>query len=305
MRQVIVLILVSMLALSAEAAPKKRRVPNLPERILKVYEPAEYKGMPYRLMKPTDFDPSKTYPLVLSLHGAGGKGTDNLNSLKIWTQYLAEDGLRKKHPCFVLVPQMAKGWRISGEQHVPTTAELDALGPEWNKWKKRFAKGPKTVENGALSLSFELIDKLSTDYMIDANRVYVLGHSMGGFGSWTAIWSEPGRFAAAVPCAGGLPSWYDYARFKDVPVWAFHSADDTIVSVEYTRAIFAAAKTNGANMKYTELDGFGHGAQKPAFSFKGDAGIRGVTKCASDRCDSTQDVWDWLFAQSRKERERK
>lgn len=299
MRAMIVIMLASMVCLSAEAAKKKKKAPKVPERILKLYEPAEYKGMPYRLMKPVDFDPSQTYPLILSLHGAGGKGTDNLNSLKIWTEYLAEDGLRKKHPCFVLVPQMVKNWRISGEQHVPTQAELDALHPSWNKWKERFAKGPKTVNNGTLSLAQELIDKLSAEYKIDADRVYVLGHSMGGFGSWTAIWSEPDRFAAAIPCAGGLPPWYDYARFKDVPVWAFHSADDNIVSVEYTRAIFQALEKCNGNMKYTELNGVGHGAQTPAFSYQGDAAGGGATRTASDRCDTTTTVWDWLFSQSR------
>jgi predicted peptidase len=300
MNKSVLLYAVAVLCFSVEAAEKKKqkRAPKVPERMLKLYEPSEFKEMPYRLMKPAGFDPSKRYPLVLSLHGAGGKGTDNLKSLKVWTEFLTNETLREKHPCFVLVPQMKKGWKISGEQPIPDADILKQLDPVWDKFKGRLAT-QENVENGALSLSFELIEKLADEYKIDRNRIYVLGHSMGGFGSWTAIWSRPDFFAAAIPCAGGLPPWYDYERFKDVPVWAFHSADDNVVSVEYTRAIFQALEKCGGNMKYTEFDGVGHGAQKPAFSYKGDKQSGFSTRYASERCDRTEDVWDWLFSQKR------
>src|SRR5690606_10849573 len=66
-----------------------------------------YDGMPYRLFVPKDYDPSKSYPLVLFLHGGGERGTDNEKQL------LANDGAiiwaapenQAKHPSFVLAPQ--------------------------------------------------------------------------------------------------------------------------------------------------------------------------------------------------------
>ena len=39
-----------------------------------LYEPLALKEMPYRVMKPLGFDAQKKYPVIVSLHGAGGKG---------------------------------------------------------------------------------------------------------------------------------------------------------------------------------------------------------------------------------------
>ena len=277
----------SLLAILALATPYT--VEAAPEWVLKLYEPSEFNGMPYRLMKPIDFDPNKTYPLILSLHGAAGKGTDNLRNIKPWNLYLAEETLRRKHPCFVLVPQMNSGWRVSGNKNTPTQEEIAALPAEWDKWKKRFGN-LKPIKNGRLSLAFDLIEKLKSEYRIDGTRIYVLGHSIGGFGSWTAIWHRPDTFAAAIPCAGGLPPWLDYVKLKNVPIWAFHSADDSIVSVKYTRAIYNSLKEAGGNMKYTEFSGYGHKAQVHAFTYKGDTASGFQTQYSSSRCDKTQDV---------------
>ena len=79
MKRLLALTLAAAVCCSVDAAEKKKkRALKIPERVLKLYEPSEYKGMPYRLMKPANFDPAKTYPLILSRHGAGGKGTDPL-----------------------------------------------------------------------------------------------------------------------------------------------------------------------------------------------------------------------------------
>lgn len=235
MSRILVGLLAATLCFSTDAGQSEKRVPKLPAGLLEMYENTEYKDMPYRLMKPKGYDASKKYPLILSLHGAGGKGTDNLRSMKIWMENLASEALREKHPCFVLVPQMNNIWRFSAPQLEPDEETLKKLDPVWDRFKGRFSTG-EIVQNGPLTLSVELIELLSENYNIDPNRIYVLGHSMDGFGSWTAIWMEPNQFAAAIPCAVGLVPWYDYARFKDVPTWAFHSADDPIVSVKYTRA---------------------------------------------------------------------
>ncbi len=54
------------------------------------------------------------------------------------------------------------------------------------------------------------------------------------------------------------------------------------------------------NMKFTEVANIGHGVGGVAFRYTGDSKENtGVTKYASDRCDKTADVWDWLFSKKR------
>ncbi len=105
-------------------------------------------------------------------------------------------------------------------------------------------------------------------------------------------------FAAAIPTAGGLMPWHNPKKFARVPIWAFHGSIDPIVSVGLTREIFAAMQECGGNMKYTELPGVTHGVNSYAFAYTGDDSDWGfITKCSSDKCDDTQDIWDWLFRQ--------
>ena len=75
-----------------------------------LYAPSTFKELPYRLMKPANFDKSKIYPLILSLHGAGGKGKDNKKQLKDWNGQLASEKIRKDYPCYVLAPHSPGLW---------------------------------------------------------------------------------------------------------------------------------------------------------------------------------------------------
>jgi predicted peptidase len=291
----------------AQASQNKRAPkPAVSPEVMKLYVPGEFKGVVYRLMSPIDFDDSaktggKKYPLILLLHGGGGRGTKNIKSLRNWHGWLAEEALRRKHPCFVLAPQTNVGWRVA-DQKVELTDEMIARFPEI--WKKRIAERGVTGvvrPGGNLDKVFELVDKLSKELPIDVDRVYVLGHSMGGAGTWTALGEAPKRFAAAIPTAGGLSPWYDVNTFKHVPIWSFHGDADTVVPTDLTRRAFEQLKAVGGNMKYTEVAGMGHGVNGVAFNhFTGDTSEnKAVTRSASDQTDKTADVWDWLFAQKR------
>ena len=224
----------------ATAQNKNQPKPAVSAETLALYVPGEFKGVQYRLMKPIDFDPRKTYPLILSLHGGSGRGTQNIKNLLIWNEYLADEDLRRKHPAFVLAPQSNGRW-LDNTSDVklypgPGSFTIDDLPEGMRKFGARMierieeaGRAPEPVY-GVLDEVLELIDtKLSKQYKIDADRVYVLGHSMGGFGTFTAVYQHPDRFAAAIPSAGGFFPWMDAGRIQDVPLWIFHGKPDKVV----------------------------------------------------------------------------
>jgi predicted peptidase len=282
---------------------------KLDPRLGQLYEPREFQEMPYRLMTPVDYDPAKVYPLIVSLHGAGGLGSDNVKNLRVgWTSILARDELRREHPCFVVAPQTAKRWSTPDDK-IPELddAALENYPESWRRFYRRrmTAKAepgkPERPVGGDLVKVFDLIAALEAEFPIDRDRVYVLGHSMGGMGTWNAVHERPDLFAAAIPTAGGLPPWKDPKRFARVPIWAFHGEADPTVPVDFTRILFEAMKQCGGNMKYSELKGVNHNLNLIAFDHKGDDEAKGwITQSSSALCDREDNVWDWLFKQKRR-----
>lgn len=198
--------------------------------------------LPYRLFVPQNYDPAQAYPLVLFLHGAGERGTDNRQQLTGQTAQLifVNPYNQTVWPCFMMAPQCPpdKAWQADFSSDIPST------------W---------------LRLTIEVIDELQQEFHIDPGRLYVTGLSMGGFGSWDAITRYPGKFAAAVPIAGG-----GAVRLADqcaqTPIWDFHSDDDPIVPVMLSRTMIAAVRAAGGDPIYTEYTGYGHSEWNAAYA---------------------------------------
>ena len=74
------------------------------------FEPHADEEMPYRLMRPITVIDGKLYPVIVSLHGGAGRGTDNRRQLRVWNRLLADDATRKQHPSYVLAPQSTRLW---------------------------------------------------------------------------------------------------------------------------------------------------------------------------------------------------
>jgi predicted peptidase len=104
----------------------------------------------------------------------------------------------------------------------------------------------------------EILDMLLNKYSgIDADRLYVTGLSMGGYGTWEAIERWPNYFAAAAPLSGaGDPS--KAALLVHEPIWAFHGALDTVVPVSGSRDMISAITQAGGHPRYTEFPNDGH-----------------------------------------------
>ena len=176
--------------------------------------------LPYRLFIPDNYSPSQKYPLVLALHGEGGRGTDNTSQMQgIMAAVWADPVNQADYPCFVVVPQC----------------------PFNEVW------GDAPIAGAVI----DLVDSLIREFTIDTNRLYITGHSMGGFGTWDMITLFPNRFAAAIPMSGGgHPALV--SRIANTPIWDFHGAlDNGMTSVELSRHMMEALENIGRTVVYT------------------------------------------------------
>jgi len=199
----------------------------------------------YRLLLPKFVDSNNKYPLVLSMHGAGERGTDNEAQLKYITELFLDETNREKYPCFVLAPQCPPD-------------------PVW--WSYTSWTDPVLPENPSKEISMlkSLINELLQKYPIDDSRIYVTGISMGGCATYDLIMRYPEKFAAAIPICG----WGDTSKVKvinDIPLWIFHGADDDIVKVSHSRKMYHALHEAKANVKYTEYPGINHDSWLKAY----------------------------------------
>jgi predicted peptidase len=203
--------------------------------------------LPYRLMRPNSIEAGKHYPLVVFLHGAGERGSDNLAQLKYFPTWMASAEAREEYPCFVLAPQCRSDKWWANFRRDP--AEADPLSE------------PPAADLGAVAT---VIEQMLADLPIDHNRVYLTGLSMGGFGSWDLAARTPERFAAMIPiCGGGNPLLAK--RYVGLPIWCFHGGEDAVVRPELSRRMVEAIREAGGELTYTEYEGVGHDSWTPAY----------------------------------------
>jgi predicted peptidase len=198
---------------------------------------------PYRVFVPSSYDGAKTFPLVIALHGMGGDENSYFDSYS--------NGLFKeeaeRHGYIVACP---KG-RKPASMYIGD-AERDVL---------------------------DVMAEMMRAYRIDPDRVYLTGHSMGGFGTLSVAMNHPELFAAIAPVAGGVMSPLGLSKIARIPQLLVHGDADRTVPVERSRLIVEMGKKLGAEIKYIEVPGGDHGGVvAPHF----------------------KDVFDWFDAHKRK-----
>jgi len=192
----------------------------------------------YRLLLPKNYSHESKYPLILFMHGAGERGSDNELQLKYITELFLDEYNRENYPCFVLAPQCPP----------------DPVWWSYTSWSNPVLPKEPSLE---LSMVISLLDELIQNYPVDESRIYITGLSMGGCATYDLIMRYPAKFATAIPVCG----WGDTSKaevIKEIPVWIFHGDDDAIVSVDYSRKMYNALKIINGNVKYTEYPGIGH-----------------------------------------------
>lgn len=223
-------------------------------------------ALSYRLYLPADYDKTKTYPLLVYLNGAGSRGTDNEKQLANLAPLINPLIDNPDYPCIVAVPQ------LPGDQQW--------VNANWTLGSYSLDNVP---ESNAMKMLMGMIDDLENTYSIDGDRLYLMGQSFGGFGTWDAITRYPDRFAAAIPmCGAGDPT--KAAIIKDIPVMVLHGTGDGSVPVSGSQEMVAALKEVGSKVTYLEYRGTDHYIQRRIFE--------------------QPDIWmPWLFAQAKGESE--
>jgi predicted peptidase len=134
------------------------------------YQHGKHNSMPYRVMVPSDYDASKKYPLVIFLHGIDERGTDNEKQLKWGASLFKSDSVRNRYPAFTIFPQCPIDYYWASD--VPMQ-QLKAL-----------------------------IDNFASTNNVDRDRIYIVGISMGAYGTYELVARNPGMFAAAIAISG-------------------------------------------------------------------------------------------------------
>ncbi|EDY81376.1 hypothetical protein VDG1235_994 [Verrucomicrobiia bacterium DG1235] len=158
--------------------------------------------VPGRLYIPANENSQEKRPLILGLHGGGGRGSDNTRHLVDFSNLLQT---AKARSCFLYLPQAKTSfWH-------PANRAADIIAQ---------------------------IDKAIAERNVDPQRIYITGFSMGGGGVWDLLNLYPNRFAAAIPICGISPRTGSITEnLSKIPIRTFHARNDSIVSVSTTRAI--------------------------------------------------------------------
>lgn len=103
----------------------------------------------------------------------------------------------------------------------------------------------------------EFVDQLTSSYNVDAERVFLMGFSQGCIMSLAAALTEPKRFSGVVGLSGRLlPDLAERAapqeQLQGLPILLVHGTQDSVISIEYGRAIRDYLQSLPVDMKYLE-----------------------------------------------------
>lgn len=196
-------------------------------------------GYNFWVYTPEGYDTtSADKPIVLFLHGQSLCGSD-LNRVR---RYGPLDALKmgRKIDAVVVAPQNPGG--------------------SWN---------PAKIMN--------VLEWVEACYPVDTNRLYVLGMSLGGYGTIHFVAAYPHKVAAAMALCGGS-NLSDHCSLCQVPLWIMHGTADKAISFSQSQKIVNAMKACGdtSRLRFTKLPGQSHGALAKIFYL--------------------EETYEWLFA---------
>lgn len=191
-----------------------------------IYAKGTFANMPLSYRKATIAASNSQSPaVVVYLHGGSSKGTDNETPVREKGVSQIADYLRTRHiPAVLIVPQ---------------------------------CPADKSWGSSMCSVLKALIDECVVKDHADSQRIYLLGGSMGGTGTWEMANSYPTLFAAAMPVAGN-PSRCNAQRMAETPVLTVMGTSDKIMSAEVTASFIALMQQAGGQCRMDTEEGWSH-----------------------------------------------
>lgn len=205
----------------------------------KVHQHTQSLNADFLASTPESDTTKKNFPVLIFLHGAGGRGSNIQKVRQICRGVERGIGQFVKEPSIVIAPQAIQGWRPE---------DLDIL-----------------------------YEHICANMPVNHSRIYLTGNSMGGYGTWAWAAHSPQHFAAIAPIVGGLGAngpkdvtpeldlWAE--NLSTIPVWAFHGENDTVVPADRSeRMVKLIREKGGTEARCTIFANEGHGASRKVYT---------------------------------------
>lgn len=208
----------------------------------------------YTLYVPTGYQADTPAPLIILLHGLGSNPQQIINYQGITTH-------AETHGYIVAAPYgyNERGWygsRGPGNVGAPAPANADAgtrrIGAAANDDPENLGELSELDVLNVLALVRE-------EFNIDDDRIYLMGHSMGGGGTLYLGMKHSDIWAGLAPLAPAI--WTSPDQLEDIidmPVILVQGEADTLVTVDLVRPWAAKLEELGMNHRYIEMPGGDH-----------------------------------------------
>lgn len=204
--------------------------------------------LPFTLFIPSTYDASVPTPLVVTLHGF------NITPL----QQILFDGttdLAEEFGFIVVAPMgfsVTDSWGASFAGRPARPVDTAAINPATGA---RFNSG-ELAELDAMTVVASILQH----YAIDAQRIFLTGHSMGGMGTYHLGARYNTLWAALAPIAGlgGIVDEQAAQPYRSLPMLLIHGEKDSIIPPEVSRRAALHLQSVGAQHLYLEFPGADH-----------------------------------------------
>lgn len=205
------------------------------------------KEMPYRLYVPLKWKRGAKFPMIVALHGAFSTHDTLFTAAQGIVKTLAEE-----HG-YIVVSPLGYGPLGGYGQHY----DIGMRPPVEGSTAEEQERSSRLSEADVM----KVVALVTGEYGVDESRIYLMGHSMGGLGTWYLGEKFRDKWAGIAPIAGGFENTdYPWERLRGMPVLVGNGSADTVAIPSRARRQVAAMEKAGLHPVYLEVPGATHGS---------------------------------------------